>query len=77
MEHVGYDMNRVHGTIHTEDFNHTKGTQIGTSIVTNDVDTEFHEYALEWHPNRIDIFLDDVLLLYGEGQWHRLWGLAI
>jgi beta-glucanase (GH16 family) len=89
MEHVGYDMNRVHGTIHTEDFNHTKGTQIGTSIVTNDVDTEFHEYALEWHPNRIDIFLDDVLYFTvkdngtGFGAWpfdqrfHLLLNIAV
>lgn len=58
MEHVGYDMNRVHGTIHTEAFNHTKGTQIGTSIVASNVDTEFHVYSLEWWPDRIDVFLD-------------------
>ena len=58
MEHVGYDMNRIHGTIHTEAFNHTKGTQVGNSIVANDVDTEFHVYTLDWWPDRIDIFLD-------------------
>lgn len=58
MEHVGYDMNRVHGTIHTSDFNHTKGTQIGTSVLATNVDTEFHDYALEWREDRIDIFLD-------------------
>ena len=58
MEHVGYDMNRIHGTIHTQRFNHTKGTQVGTSRLARNVDTEFHIYAMEWRPDRIDIFLD-------------------
>lgn len=29
MEHVGYDPGKVHGTVHTEAFNHTIGTQKG------------------------------------------------
>ncbi len=58
MEHVGYDMNRIHGTIHTEAFNHTKGTQVGRSVIASDVASEFHVYTLEWWPDRIDIFLD-------------------
>lgn len=58
MEHVGYDMNRIHGTIHTEAFNHTKGTQVGNSIMASNVDTEFHVYTLDWWPDRIDIFMD-------------------
>ena len=58
MEHVGYEMNIIHGTIHTDRFNHTKGTQIGSSLLARNVDTEFHVYAMEWRPDRIDIFLD-------------------
>jgi beta-glucanase (GH16 family) len=58
MEHVGYDMNKVHATIHTDDFNHMKGTQIGQSIMVDNVDTEFHVYAMEWRPNRIEAFVD-------------------
>ena len=58
MEHVGYEMNRIHGTIHTDRFNHTKRTQIGSSLSARNVDTEFHVYAMEWRPDRIDIFLD-------------------
>lgn len=61
MEHVGYDMNVIHGTVHTEDFNHVLGTQVGTSIEATNVDTEFHLYSLEWRPNRIDVFLDETL----------------
>jgi len=58
MEHVGYDQNRVHATIHTDDFNHIKGTQVGSSIMASNVAEEFHVYAMEWRPDRIDAFLD-------------------
>jgi beta-glucanase (GH16 family) len=58
MEHVGYDQNRIHATIHTEDFNHMKGTQVGNSIMASNVAEEFHVYAMEWRPDRIDAFLD-------------------
>ena len=58
MEHVGYDQNNIHATIHTEDFNHMKGTQVGSSIMASNVAEEFHVYAMEWRPDRIDAFLD-------------------
>ena len=59
MEHVGYDMNRIHATIHTEAFNHMIGTQIGTNTVTGNVDTQFHVYTLEWRPGQVDVYVDD------------------
>ena len=58
MEHVGYNMHHIHGSIHTGRFNHLQGTQISSSLRTSNVDTEFHVYAMEWRPDRIDIFLD-------------------
>lgn len=58
MEHVGYDMHHIHGSIHTGRFNHLLGTQISSSLQSGNVDTEFHVYAMEWRPDRIDIFLD-------------------
>ena len=58
MEHVGYNMHHIHGSIHTGAFNHLQGTQISSSLRTSNVDTEFHVYAMEWRPDRIDIFLD-------------------
>jgi len=59
MEHVGYDMNRIHGTVHTKSFNHTLGTQVGKNIVASGVNQQFHTYSLEWRPERVDIFVDD------------------
>jgi len=75
MEHVGYDMQRVHGTVHTEDYNHMLGTQVGTSIIGTNVDTEFHVYALEWRPDRIDVFYDDTLYFtfFNEGTGSATW----
>ncbi len=58
MEHVGYQPNVVHGTVHTQAYNHTIGTQRGQSITIPDALTAFHVYALEWTENQIDIFVD-------------------
>lgn len=59
MEHVGYDQGRVHGTVHTEAYNHSKGTQKGNSLYYNDVSQVFHVYSIEWFEDRIDFFIDD------------------
>lgn len=59
MEHVGYDQNRVHGTVHTKAFNHMRGTQVGKSKLIPTASTAFHLYAIEWYADRIDFFIDD------------------
>lgn len=58
MEHVGYDMNRVHGTVHTKDYYWVKGNQRKASVEAKNVSEAFHNYAIEWTPDRIDIFFD-------------------
>mmetsp|Transcript_15332 Transcript_15332/g.20482 ORF Transcript_15332/g.20482 Transcript_15332/m.20482 type:complete len:569 (-) Transcript_15332:271-1977(-) len=58
MEHVGYDTGKVHGTVHTEAFNHGIGTQVGSSIFTNVED--WHVYEVIWSPNAIDFVMDGV-----------------
>ena len=60
MEHVGYDMNRVHGTVHTRDYYWVNGSQRKASVEAENVAEEFHDYAIEWTPDRIDIFFDGV-----------------
>lgn len=58
MEHVGYDMNRVHGTVHTRAYYWVNGTQRKASVEAKNVSEAFHDYAIEWAPDRIDIFFD-------------------
>ena len=59
MEHVGYDMNRVHGTVHTKAYYWVIGKQRQATIEADNVNTQFHLYSLEWSPTRIDILYDN------------------
>lgn len=61
MEHVGYEMGHVHGTVHNEAYYWAKWEQRKGRILLDDVDTKFHTYALEWTPEKIDVFVDDTL----------------
>jgi len=58
MEHVGYDEGVVHGTIHTEAYNHSLGTQKGNSVSVPDATSVFHEYSIEWTPSEIYWYVD-------------------
>lgn len=58
MEHVGFDPGVVHGTVHTTDFNHLKGTQVGKQIQVADFDSAFHNYAVNWTEDKIEFYLD-------------------
>lgn len=58
MEHVGFDMNVVHGSIHTKAYNHPAGTQKTTKTVVDNVAGKFHLYAVEWTPKKVDLFID-------------------
>lgn len=59
MEHVGYDQNNVHGTVHTEAFNHIKGTQKSGTKRVDTADESFHTYAINWQPQSIEFFIDN------------------
>lgn len=61
MEHVGYEMGHVHGTVHNEAYYWAKWEQRKGRVLLSDVDTAFHVYSLEWSPERIDVFVDDTL----------------
>ncbi len=61
MEHVGYEQGVVHGTVHTNAYNHMKGTQVGKHVTRDDVSDAFHLYAIEWFPDKIKFFVDDKL----------------
>ena len=61
MEHVGYQMNHVHGTVHTKAYYWLVWEQRKGRVLLDDVADAFHVYAMEWTPERIDVFVDDVL----------------
>ena len=59
MEHVGYDQGLVHGSIHTQDYNHMYGTQKSGSKYVDDVTEAFHVYSLEWSPFYLRYLIDN------------------
>lgn len=58
MEHVGYDQNVVHGSVHTMSYYHSIGTQKTSSVKKEGVSEEFHVYTLEWLPDKLMISVD-------------------
>jgi len=57
MEFVGKEPDKVHATVHfSKDGRHaSKGGRLACKAPWED----FHIYALEWHPDRMDFFFDD------------------
>lgn len=64
MEYVGYDDDRIFGTIHTGAYNHSLGTQIGFNKVITGAETEYHLYEMIWEPGKIDLYIDGVKFAY-------------
>ncbi len=75
MEHVGYQMNHVHGTVHNEAYYWVNWEQRKGRVLLDDVANEFYVYALEWYPDRIDIFVDDThyFTYMNEGTGWEAW----
>ncbi|MFY0672046.1 MAG: family 16 glycosylhydrolase [Bacteroidia bacterium] len=75
MEHVGYDLNVIHGTVHTEDYNHQKNTQKGGSKTVSGATENFHIYAIDWQENRIDFLIDGekYFTFYKESDSYKEW----
>lgn len=75
LEHVGYDMQRVHGTVHTKAYYWINGEQRKASVEGQNVDEDFHLYSMEWTPEEIIIFFDGAPYFYykNEGTDWRAW----
>ncbi|MDX5437507.1 MAG: glycoside hydrolase family 16 protein, partial [Pontibacter sp.] len=75
MEHVGYDQNKVHITVHTDAYNHGKGTQRGNSKIIETASTAFHLYRVDWTPYSIKGYIDDqkVFEFINEGNGYSTW----
>ncbi|WP_452222697.1 glycoside hydrolase family 16 protein [Lacinutrix chionoecetis] len=56
MEHVGNDLNAIHGTLHYPGMFGANGD--GSTINVDTATSEFHDYTLEWTPDVIKIVVD-------------------
>ncbi len=89
MEHVGYDPNVVHFSVHSEAYNWTINTQKTSTKTIPTAITDFHKYRVDWTPYAIRGYYDDVLVFLftnegkGAGAWpfdkrfHVLLNLAV
>ncbi|MGA0558650.1 glycoside hydrolase family 16 protein [Larkinella sp. VNQ87] len=59
MEHVGFNEDQIHGTIHTEAYNHTKHTEKTGIKKVPGATQDFHVYSIDWSADRIDFLIDD------------------
>ncbi|MBB3697858.1 family 16 glycosylhydrolase [Flammeovirga yaeyamensis] len=74
MEHVGYDPNVVHGTVHTEAYNHMNNTQKGEKVTIATATTAYHDYVLEWDENSIKVGYDDTFYFnFTKGATYQEW----
>ena len=60
MEHVGYDLNKIHCSIHTAAYNHTRGTQKTANKIVPDAIDAFHIYRIDWTPYAVRGYIDGV-----------------
>lgn len=59
MEHVGKKKGEILGTVHTEAFNHMRGTQKGATTMVPDACDAFHTYQLKWDEHQVAIGVDN------------------
>jgi beta-glucanase (GH16 family) len=73
MEHVGKNPNFIHTSLHSDLYNHIKGTQITHFEKFQDVFDAFHKYAIEWTAESIKFLIDDNLFFEAfKGQDGRI-----
>jgi beta-glucanase (GH16 family) len=60
MENVGFDPTTIVASVHTAAYNHVQGTQKSakTTLTRPAPWEDFHVYALEWSPDRIEALVD-------------------
>jgi beta-glucanase (GH16 family) len=75
MEHVGYDLDNVHVTAHTEKYYFKINTQKSGTLKVPGATTGFHLYRADWTPDAIRGYVDDQLVLTfaNEGTGYQVW----
>lgn len=89
MEHVGYDPEVVHISVHTEKYNHVKHTEKTAVKTVAGAMKGFHLYRVDWTPETITGYIDNRLIFtfknehQGFTSWpfdkrfHLLFNLAV
>jgi beta-glucanase (GH16 family) len=73
-EVVGHELeHNNHVSIHTKKNNYIEQTQKTSIRSVPDLNTRYHDYALEWLPNRMDIFMDGKLMMSYEKEPGATW----
>jgi len=75
MENVGFDPDTIHANIHTKSYNHVRRTNKGAKIQVAKPYEDFHVYAVEWRPQRLDFFVDQTkyFTFENEGKGADAW----
>jgi beta-glucanase (GH16 family) len=75
MEHVGFDEDNIHVTVHTEAFNHMINTQRGASRIVPGATTEFQTYRVDWTPYAVRGFIngEQMFEFTNDGSGFRAW----
>jgi beta-glucanase (GH16 family) len=75
MENVGFSPDMIYFNIHTKAYNHTRGTNKGSSLYLARPYAGFHVYAVNWYPDRMDFFVDEepVFTFWNEGTGTDVW----
>ncbi|MFD1768349.1 family 16 glycosylhydrolase [Sphingobacterium suaedae] len=64
MEHVGYDQDVVHVSVHTKAYHHSINTQKTATKKIAHASQEFHTYRVDWTPEYIKGFIDDLEIFH-------------
>lgn len=59
MEHVGFDPDVVHASVHTRAYHHSIGTQRSATVRLATARTEFNVFAVEWAPEEIRGYVNE------------------
>jgi beta-glucanase (GH16 family) len=80
MEYLGDEPTTVFGTLHGPNFSGAESISKEFSLENDRFDNDFHVFGIEWSPNRVNYYVDDVLYhsltpedvdeeTDGEGEW--------
>ena len=58
MEHVGFDPDVIHASVHTQAYHHLISTQKSANVKVRTARSEFNVYSVEWTPQEIRAYVN-------------------